>query len=360
MSELQVIKEGLKQTRLMQTGGENVQLANGEISVKIDRFGFSANNITYGVAGDTLGYWKFFPPEEDAGKWGVIPVWGFADVAQSKVDGINPGERLFGYFPPASHLKMRPVDLAASHFFEGADHRSELPKAYNLYRIVSREPNYSRNTDALRMLLFPLYLTSFAIWDQLKENDWYGAEQIAIISASSKTAIGLAYALKADKDAPRTLGFTSKDNADFVKKTGLYDEVVSYDEISKIGIDPTALVDMAGNADLLGAIHQNLGMNMLRTLSVGLTHWETERRSKAVIKERTEFFFAPSRIQKRMKEWGVGEFNARSTAFVMNASQQSGTWLRLETLNGLAGLQAVFDDVREGRISPERGLIVEM
>jgi hypothetical protein len=49
--------------------------------VKIDRFAFTANNITYAVVGDQFGYWQFFPPTGDEVKdWGILPVWGFADV----------------------------------------------------------------------------------------------------------------------------------------------------------------------------------------------------------------------------------------------------------------------------------------
>ncbi|NRA84799.1 MAG: DUF2855 family protein [Gammaproteobacteria bacterium] len=28
---------------------------------EVDKFALTANNITYGMTGDTLGYWLFFP-----------------------------------------------------------------------------------------------------------------------------------------------------------------------------------------------------------------------------------------------------------------------------------------------------------
>ncbi len=37
-------------------------LAEGEARLRIDRFGFSSNNVTYAVMGDLLRYWDFFPP----------------------------------------------------------------------------------------------------------------------------------------------------------------------------------------------------------------------------------------------------------------------------------------------------------
>ena len=157
------------------------------------------------------------------------------------------------------------------------------------------------------------------------------------------------------------IGLTSAGNREFVEGLRIYSSVVCYDEIaSKVEKQPTAIVDMAGNADLLGELHMHLGEHMMRTLSVGLTHWEAERRSSNVIKDRTEFFFAPSRIQHRMKDWGAAEFNAKSAAFVMDAGNKSSQWLNLKTLDGLEGLASVYDAVLEGKADPRDGLLIEM
>ena len=36
-------------------------LAEGEARLRIDRFGFSSNNVSYAVIGDLLRYWEAFP-----------------------------------------------------------------------------------------------------------------------------------------------------------------------------------------------------------------------------------------------------------------------------------------------------------
>lgn len=72
---------------------EELDLAPGEALLKIERFSFTANNITYGVVGDQLGYWRFFPAPNG---WGRIPVWGFARVLRSNADGVADGLRLYG------------------------------------------------------------------------------------------------------------------------------------------------------------------------------------------------------------------------------------------------------------------------
>jgi len=59
-TQFEVQKKDLNQSRLVKT--QLADLRNGEILVEIERFAFTANNVTYGVVGERIGYWKFFPP----------------------------------------------------------------------------------------------------------------------------------------------------------------------------------------------------------------------------------------------------------------------------------------------------------
>ncbi|MFX5873780.1 DUF2855 family protein, partial [Acinetobacter baumannii] len=56
-------------------------LGDGQVLARVDRFALTANNISYALTGDALGYWKFFPEDAD---WGIVPVWGFAEVVASQ------------------------------------------------------------------------------------------------------------------------------------------------------------------------------------------------------------------------------------------------------------------------------------
>lgn len=361
MKQFQITKADMAESRFVNIDDGEIEPGDGEIIVGVERFGFSANNITYAVAGDRLGYWQFFPPVGgNAEGWGVVPVWGFAEVTKSNVDRLPVGERLFGYFPPATHLKMKPDGISPAHFFDGATHRAELPRGYNIYRRVAVEPGYDKAHDNLRMLLFPLYITSFVLWDQLKENDWYGAEQIILTSASSKTSIGLAYALYDDSDAPAVVGLTSDGNIGFVRDLGIYDRQVSYEKIADdIAAKRTVIVDMAGNGTVLGNLHKHLGDAMIKTINVGMTHWGGERGNADINRERSEFFFAPSRIQQRMKDWGPAEFDKKSTGFVRDAMAKSAAWLDLTVLEGLDGIEDIFADMRDGNVPPNLGIVIE-
>ncbi len=336
--EFQVLRDNIETSRLLETdaaAADGASLADGAIRVSIERFAFSANNVTYAVTGDRLGYWQFFPASgDDAHDWGIIPVWGFAEVTNSHCADVPVGDRLFGYFPPATYLDMQPTHVSEHRFIDGSEHRASLPAGYNTYYRVHAEPGYDPAGDDERMLLWPLHITSFCLWDALKENGWYGAEQVVIVSASSKTSIGLAYALDDDDNAPRTVAITSQRNLDFVKGLGIYDESVSYESLNELDARlPTAIVDMSGNGEVLGRLHSHLGENMKRCINVGLTHWDESGPGDDIITERSEFFFAPAHIQQRLQDWGPDGFTERTSSFMQETALKSRGWLKLEVLS---------------------------
>lgn len=360
MIEFQVRKDDFAKTQLVKSA--TMPINDGEVRLNVNSFSFTANNITYAMMGERLSYWQFFPATgEDTKGWGVIPVWGFATVVESKSSEIPVGERLFGYFPPSSEVTILPVKVSGSILFDGAAHRADLPSGYNVYRRVAGEADYDASMDKERMLLYPLHITSFSLHDMLQDNAWYDAEQVIIVSASSKTSIGLAYALDEDGCAPKIVGITSERNMELVNKLGIYDSVLSYQQLENIdATKKTAIVDMSANAQVLGKLHTLLGDNMRFCSNVGLTHWDEAGAGDGIISERSEMFFAPSHIQKRIKDWGPEGFQARSSGFIMRTALKSRTWLEMKTIDGIEGLSEIYPDVCDGRVAPEQGLIVEL
>ncbi len=110
---------------------ENIPISKeNEVILEIEKYAFTSNNITYGVIGDTLGYWNFFPAEEP---FGIIPVWGFANVTSSKNKNILEGDRFYGYFPMSRYLKVIPKKVNDFGFIDNSNHRRKLPSVYNHY-----------------------------------------------------------------------------------------------------------------------------------------------------------------------------------------------------------------------------------
>lgn len=354
MTILEVSRNDLATSRLAE--GPAPAPGEGQALVKVDHFALTANNVTYGVVGEKIGYWNFFPAAEG---WGVIPVWGFADVVASRADGVSEGERLYGYFPMGTHLLMTPGKRSAERLVDASPHRAALPPVYNSYARVAAEPGYDRSFDELRSLLFPLYATSFCLYDFLSDNQWFGASQIIIVSASSKTAIGLAFALAQDEAAPVSMALTSARNKAMVAGLGLYDAVATYDALGEIdAAAPTVIIDMSGNGGVLSALHARLGDNMRYCSNVGVTHYEENTMGPQFIRERSAMFFAPGHIQKRAKDWGPGVFDRKAFAFWRDAAVNSRDWLKIERASGPSAMEAAFHRVRKGETRPETGVII--
>ena len=365
MKQLQTLKNDLSKTRIVQT--KNPEIEAEEISVSIESFAFTSNNVTYGVAGNTIGYWQFFKTTEDANnEWGCIPVWGFAKIIKSNVDELIVGERLFGYFPPGDILNLKPIKVTNQGFADGKEHRKDLPAVYNNYLRLSGDTNYDSSIDNIRSLLFPLHITSFCICDALQDEAYFGADQIIIVSASSKTAIGLAQGLKETSSAQSIIGLTSQKNLGFVKNLGCYDEVITYDHLSNVNFNlKSVMVDMAGSREILGTLHGSLADNMLKCLTVGMTHWDNEVTAEdalgqAMLRERTEFFFAPAHIQKRVTDWGYEGYNQKTTDFMKARSNQSIDWMQVKKIIGLEDFISTYEKFVGGDINPNEGIIVEL
>ena len=195
--------------------------STGEALFRIRRVAVTTNNITYAAFGDAMQYWDFFPSGQ-AG-WGHMPTWGFADVVASDVDGVSVGERFYGYWPIASHLRMRPVRVTPRGFYDGAEHRTALTSAYNQYTRVSQDPAYDAALENYQMLVRPLFITSFMLADFLQDNAFFGARRLLISSASSKTAYGTAFCLAQDRGI-ELLALTSARNRGFVEHLGAITE----------------------------------------------------------------------------------------------------------------------------------------
>lgn len=347
-TSFQIGRDDLRATRF--ADGE-VELGPDAVLLRIDRFALTANNITYAVFGDAMKYWDFFPAPEG---WGHVPVWGFADVVGSNVDGVPVGERVYGYLPMATHVAVQPTRVDDRSFLEGAEHRRALPAAYQHYTLCSRDDVYDASREDEYAILYPLFFTSFMVEDLLSDNALFGAEQVVIASASSKTALGVAFLLK-QKASGRVVALTSGGNAEFCSSTGYYDEVVTYDALGSLDAStPSVFVDVAGSGQLLHDVHHHLHDALRYSCIVGATHWEERSTQHDLPGAKPEFFFAPTQGAKRRREWGSDGVDQKVAeawrAFLPSVDQ----WL--EVRHGARDdVERVYREVLEGRQPPHIG-----
>lgn len=333
-------------------------LTQGEVLLKVDHFAFTSNNITYATLGEAMRYWEFFPAPEGQG---LIPVWGFADVLASNCDGVTVGERFYGYFPMATHLRVQPTKVIKYSFIDGAEHRQPLPMIYNQYIRCAADPLYCAESEALQMLLRPLFTTSFLLDDFFFDNRFFDARTLVLTSASSKTALGMAFLLHRNRSkyaqGYEIVGLTSKANLDFVKDLGCYDRVLSYDQVSKIDPHvPTASVDFAGNGELLGQLHAHFNDQLKYSCLVGMSHWDNHGGlPENAPGPEPQQFFAPSQAEKCLKGWGAEAFQQQLAEVWSHFVHFVDGWIILETGQGGEDVERVYQEVLAGRLNAQVG-----
>lgn len=335
-------------------------LGDGAIRLAIESFSVTANNVTYAVAGDSFKYWDFFPAPEG---YGIVPMWGHARVIESRHPDIAVGERVYGYLPMASHLDVEPGRVTAGAFMDTAAHRQPMSPVYNSYTRLAADPEHDPVREAERMIFGPLFRTGFLIEYFLRGQQWFGAEQLVVTSASSKTAMGLASVTRQSSPGVRRIGLTSKGNVAFVQSTGLYDDVLPYEAIEGLPVLRTVSVDFAGNADVLAQIHAHFDGALAHSALVGMTHIEARSTmgggGDRLPGIKPALFFAPDHAVALFKSHGPDEAG-RMVAAAWHAflAAVDGT-VAIECLRGLENARDVFVAMVVGAIDPAKGIVIE-
>ncbi|MES2097915.1 MAG: DUF2855 family protein [Pseudomonadota bacterium] len=339
-------------------------LGPGAAEFAIDLVALTANNITYAALGEPTpllgkdaGYWDFF---SERGESGHLPVWGFATVTRSSVEGVAVGEQFYGYWPLASHVALQPGMIRGQGFVEVSPRRAKLPATYNAYTRLKALADYRAEDRDWWPIYRPLFLTGWLITDQFEDDDDYGADTVIVSGASSKTALSFAHTMRARGDGPRLIGLVSPRSHEFTRSTGLYADVFDYDAIASIPAEGrVALVDFAGNPDATRAVHEHFGERLAIDLIVGITHWDAERSAAPLPGVKPVGFFAPGRMEKRAKEWGAVDFRRQAEnawlAFIADARALTA----IDRRSGGEAALAAYRDAVAGRVDPSVGVLIE-
>lgn len=334
-------------------------LADGAVRLAVESFSVTANNVTYAVVGDGFKYWDFFPAP--AG-FGIVPMWGHAKVIESRHPDIAVGERVYGYLPMASHLDVRPGKVVAAGFSDTTDYRQPMSPVYNAYTRLAADPEHDPAHESERMIFGPLFRTGFLIEYFLRAQNWFGAERLVVTSASSKTAMGLASVARQSSPGIRRVGLTSRGNVSFVKASGLYDEVIAYDDLETLPVAPSVSVDFAGNADLLARLHRHFGDALMHSALVGATHVDARSTlggGAPLPGPKPALFFAPDHAIAFFKQHGSeqgGKLVAAAWRVFLKTVQ--GTIL-IKRHKGLEAARAVFLEMLAGKVDPAKGIVIE-
>jgi NADPH:quinone reductase-like Zn-dependent oxidoreductase len=355
VTDFLVKREDLRECRVAEAPPPEIE--SGQALLRVDSFGLTANNVTYAVFGERMSYWDFFPASDG---WGRVPMWGFAEVERSEAEGVEVGTRLFGYLPPSSHLAVTPGGAGEAGFVDASPHRAKLPSAYHRFLATGSDPFYRADTEAIQMLLRPLFFTSFLVDDQLADEGLAERGPVVLSSASSKTALAAAFML-ARREGVELIGLTSPRSAEFLAGLGIYDSVVTYDAIGSLAQEPATFVDFAGDGEVRLAVHSHYGDRLVHSMAVGMTHWEEMGAGAGDLPgPRPKFFFAPDRVSKRARDWGRSGLRHRVAEAWHPFCGWIGEWLQPIPGEGFEAVRDAYLDVLEGRVEPARAHVLTL
>ncbi|RDB30096.1 hypothetical protein Hypma_014145 [Hypsizygus marmoreus] len=378
------------------------------VLIKVDRFGFSANNITYQALGEHP-HFRYFDfnttPQTDSVSpktHGIFPVWGFGTILKSTHPKIHEGERVYGYFAPTRYLlvPVSPADVNKHAFYVPRPHLPPDRRPYNQILRCTADPQYSPNpmTEDLTMLYRPLFWTSYWCEDWLFSSNYRrGASLILISSASSKTAFCLAYLIKkriSRKEISRNvkvIGLTSKRNLQFTQNLGHYDEVLEYGSFTSgrafsTGMDKRWIyVDVASNEQLNNRILAHfaspysgklagctiLGLTNLspassaadtvdwtsNTLTLAPTSDGSDTDSISSFWPKFENFFMPEWLEVRKHQLSIAEIFSRQNQAWKELMANCVGWVQIERIYGGAAVKKAYEDVANNGLRPDRGFI---
>ncbi len=331
------------------------ELDAGQVLLEVESFGLTSNNVTYAVMGDAMSYWRFFPAEEG---WGKVPVWGFARVVSSAHDDVPEGVRVYGYLPPSTHLVVAPERVQDGGFVDGSPHRADLPAVYNDYAPAAATP---RGAEDDRQVLFsPLFGTSFLIDDFLEDRGFLNDAQVVISSASSKTALGLAFLLSR-RDGVPVIGLTSPSRREFVEGLGVYGQVATYDDLGTLPDARTVYVDISGDGAVRASLHERFGESLVYDCLVGASHWDQLGVDAGPVSgPAPELFFAPDRFAKRATDWGPDGLRSRVRDSWNPFGEWLAGWLRVIHGSGPEEVERAFLEVLDGENDPATGYVMSL
>jgi len=395
------------------------------VKLRIDKTSLTANNKFYISFGEKAPF-KFFDcypvnakdsqlvgvdgvgQKEDSSSLAETnlvhpPVWGLCTVVETNVDEIKMGTQYRAMLPIANEVSFANVTVDEQDNMVVI--RPTTNPAYNVFVKIpsesicfssnsSNDDNTTSTKSDLALVTFPGIITGFGLYHALSRKQFYRSKEndervVVLSSASSKVALALAlYLQKHNKEATTTggtsvkvFGYTSDQNKEFCQKTGLYDEILSYDEDLPGGDDcKYILIDIAGRGDL----YKRNADTIKKTLVIGNASSQDDKDSTfacfsmyAMVKLMLTMAGAPSFLRKWMNpsmelflimdvsaeltaEWGQEKFNAMVEQATIDFVKAASEWMTVCHCNTDALITKAFDDIMAGTIPPSDAIIVDV
>jgi hypothetical protein len=164
----------------------------------------------------------------------------------------------------------------------------------------------------------------------------------------------------AQREGIELIGLTSPGNVEFTKGVGIYDDVVSYEDIDALPDGKSVYVDIAGDGKIREAVHARYGDDLTHSAAVGATrHEQLGAGSGDIAGPTPTLFFAPDRIKIRGREWGTPELEKRVTDSWHPFAEWTESWFKVEPI-GPDAIESTYLEILDGKIDPKVGHVVSL
>lgn len=381
-------------------------LAPSSVRMKTSLISLTTNNFTYARIGHLLGWWDVHPlppsiPDafKDVSKYGRISGWGYGEIIESNVPEIPAGKQLFGYLP----VGTLPVDLEVklpgtkNQVLVTNSYRQHILPIYNRYLLVPPKaenpaPAAHLGYDSLMQVLFEtsynLNRHTFA-WDDAKRvhpmgdaTPWTASDAsltgatVIIFAASGKTAVSFAHQLRHNRPAQSQpaaiIGVSSAASKAFTERTGFYDRVLLYSDpdgakAATASGAKIVLVDFGARDNASATWHAALAPTAAEIAFVGVGG-EVRPMSHDEIMAGFAKGAALGRVQAnasglRDKALEIGEeayFEEFLKVWADFKDAGGIPGVTLKWVEGMGEWAKAWDELAEGKIGPETGLLFRL
>jgi hypothetical protein len=328
-------------------------LRPGEVRLAVERFGLTANNVSYTQFGDGVApFWQAFPAPPGFGR---VPLWSFVRVVESRNADVPVGGRYFGYVPMSSHHVVR-AEFTPRGFLDTSPQRAFLHPWYLTFQRVGAP----EELDDYRALMRPIFPAAFNLADLVERASADGAKSLIVTSASCKTAIGMVDEILERGVHIATVGITSAGNRAFVQRLGMHDEVVTYEATASATVTaPAVFVDFTGVAAWRREVYRHFASSISAGVLIGFTHPGAEDVPPPGLPDpQPEFFFTPAVEDQAVAEEGADAYYARYHEAETRFLRRMSAWLTIRHGQGPAAVVDAFQALRTGKQPPEWGSVL--
>lgn len=141
-----------RQSRIPVPAAAVAPLAPGHVRVQPLMLGLAGYNLSYCAMGDLSHWYDAYPLSvfgkvlggtefDDQGRYAVPVGWGYMEVVESRVEGLEVGRRMYGMLPMGDvsvdlKLMLSREGEDALYWVEVSEHRAEMMALYKLYIVV--------------------------------------------------------------------------------------------------------------------------------------------------------------------------------------------------------------------------------